>query len=381
VPTRNGTNQSPAFQGQTRVPEVKSNFTIDTQVVASGLTNPWGMDWLPDGRLVITQRAGSIRIVTTTGTVSEPLTGVPTVASAGQGGLLDISVAPDFATSRRIYFSYAEPRGNNQYGTSAAYGVLSANDAALENVKVIFQQTPAHTSTNHFGSRLVWDRDGNLYITMGERFDANFRTRAQSLDNLIGKVVRVTREGAAVSTNPFVNTANARPEIWSYGHRNMQGAALHPETGELWTIEHGPRGGDEINRPQAGKNYGWPTITYGIDYSGQPIGAGITSQNGMEQPIYYWDPVIAPSNMIFYTGDMFPAWRGNLLIGALVGTVSGTPQNPGGVVRIMLNGNRVVGEERVLQSLKRVRDLAQAADGSLYLINDDGQLVRASRRQ
>jgi len=364
------------------VPEVKSNYTIDTQVVTSGLSSPWGLDFLPDGRLIVTERGGSIRIVTTDGNVSNPLTGVPTtIYTAGQAGLLDISVAPDFETSRRIYFSYAETRGANQYGTSVAYGELSTNDAGLSNVKVIFQQTPAHTTNLHFGSRLVWDKEGNLYITLGERFDANFRTRAQSLDNLIGKVVRVTRDGAPVPTNPFVNTANARPEIWSYGHRNMQGAALHPETGELWTIEHGPRGGDEINRPQAGKNYGWPTITYGIDYSGQPIGAGITSQQGMEQPIYYWDPVIAPADMIFYTGDMFPAWKGNLLIGALVGTT--TAGSNGGVVRIMLNGNRVVGEERLLSG--RVRDLAQAADGAVWLIREGqtaqtGQLVRLSRR-
>lgn len=358
------------------MPEVKSNFTLNTQVVASSLRNPWALDWLPDGRLIITERLGSIKIATTDGTVSAALTGVPAVYSSGQAGLLDISVAPDFETSRRIYFSYAESRGGNSYGTTVAYGVLSTNETALENVKVIFQQTPGHTTNLHFGSRLVWDRDGNLYITMGERFDANFRTRAQSLDNLIGKVARVTREGAAVASNPFVSTANARPEIWSYGHRNMQGAALHPETGELWTIEHGPRGGDEINRPQAGKNYGWPTITYGIDYSGQPIGAGITSQQGMEQPIYYWDPVIAPSNMIFYTGDMFPTWKGNLLIGALVGTT--TAGSNGGVVRVMLNGNRVVGEERLLSG--RVRDLVQATDGALWLVNDAGQLVRVSRQ-
>lgn len=373
----NARNQTPAFEGQTRVPEVKSSYVLDTQVVTSSLSNPWGLDFLPDGRLIVSERPGNIRIVTTDGNVSGPLTGVPAVYFSGQGGLLDISVAPDFETSRRIYFTFSEPRGGNQYGTSAAYGVLSANGTALESVKVFFQQIPAHTTNLHFGSRLVWDRDGNLYMTMGERFDANFRTRAQSLDNFIGKVVRVTRDGAPVSTNPFVNTANALPEIWSYGHRNVQGAALHPETGELWTVEHGPRGGDEINRPQAGKNYGWPIITYGIDYSGQPIGAGITSQQGMEQPIYYWDPVIAPADMIFYTGDMFPAWKGNLLIGALVGTTASGSN--GGLVRIMLNGNRVVGEERLLSG--RVRDLAQAADGAIWLVNDAGQLVRVSRRQ
>jgi glucose/arabinose dehydrogenase len=359
------------------VPEVKSNYAIDTQIVTSALNSPWGLDFLPDGRLIVTERQGSIKIVTTDGNVSAALTGVPTtIYTAGQAGLLDISVAPDFETSRRIYFTYAESRSGGLYGTTAAYGELSANGTGLANVKVIFQQMPGHTTSLHFGSRLVWDRDGNLYITMGERFDASFRTRAQSLDNLIGKVVRVTRDGAAVPTNPFVNTANARPEIWSYGHRNMQGAALHPETGELWTIEHGPRGGDEINRPQAGKNYGWPTITYGIDYSGQPIGAGITSQQGMEQPIYYWDPVIAPSDMIFYTGDMFPAWKGNLLIGALIGATSAGSN--GGVVRIMLNGNRVVGEERLFSG--RVRDLVQADDGAIWLVNDNNQLVRVSRR-
>ncbi len=330
------------------------------------------MDFLPDGRLLITERPGSLVIVTVDGDdgeISEPITGVPTVAASGQGGLLDVALAPDFATSRLVYLSFAEPRGNNQNGTTVLRARLSNNDRSLESPQVIFRQQPAWNSNLHFGSRLVWDKDGLLYITLGERSLPEPRQQAQSINSHLGKVVRINPDGTVPASNPFVGNSNARPEIWSYGHRNPQGAALHPVTGELWTIEHGPKGGDELNRPQPGKNYGWPIITYGLDYNNNPIGAGITSQQGMEQPIYYWDPVIAPGGMAFYQGDLFPSWRGNLLISSLT---------PGGVVRIMLNGNRVVGEERFLGNLGRVRDLSVASDGAVWLVTDTGQLVRVT---
>lgn len=308
-------------------------------------------------------------IVTREGQISPALTGVPAVFSNGQGGLLDVALDPNFTSNRLVYFSYSENRGNSQNGTSVARGRLSTDERGLENVTVIFRQVPAWNSSLHFGSRLVFDRNGLLYVTLGERSNPEPRQQSQDRNSHLGKVVRINPDGTVPSGNPFVGVANTRPEIWSYGHRNVQSAALHPVTGELWTVEHGPRGGDEINRPEAGKNYGWPIITYGIDYSGSPIGSGITAQEGMEQPIYYWDPVIGPSGTTFYEGDMFP-WQNNLLIGSL---------NPGGVVRIMLNGNRVVGEERLLSELKRVRDVEVTSDGAFWVVNDNGELVRVSR--
>lgn len=365
----NARNQTPAFEGQTRVPEVKSNFTLKTDVVTDQLSNPWAIAELPDGRFLITQRSGTLVIVTREGQLSDPLIGVPAVYNSGQGGLLDVAVAPDFETSRFIYFSYSENRGNNQNGTSVARGKLSTDEKSLEDVTVIFRQTPAWNSSLHFGSRLVFDRDGLLYVTLGERSNPEPRQQAQDRNSHLGKVIRINPDGTVPESNPFVGVANTKPEIWSYGHRNVQSAALHPETGELWTVEHGPRGGDEINRPEAGKNYGWPIITYGIDYSGAPIGAGITQQEGMEQPVYYWDPVIGPSGTTFYVGDMFP-WQNNLLIGSL---------NPGGVVRIILNGNQVVGEERLLREFERVRDVEVTSDGAFWIVNDNGELVRVSR--
>lgn len=365
----NARNQVPAFEGQTRVPEVRSNFTLTTQVVTNQLSSPWGMTELPDGRFLVTQRLGTLVIVTREGEISDPLIGVPAVNSSGQAGLLDVSIDPNFASNRLVYFSYSENRGNSQNGTSVARGRLSTDEKSLENVTVIFRQTPAWNSTLHFGSRLVFDRNGLLYVTLGERSNPEPRQQSQDRNSLLGKVVRINPDGTVPSSNPFVGVANTKPEIWSYGHRNVQSAALHPATGELWTVEHGPRGGDEINRPEAGKNYGWPVITYGIDYSGAPIGSGITAQQGMEQPVYYWDPVIGPSGTTFYEGDMFP-WQNNLLIGSL---------NPGGVVRIMLNGNRVVGEERLLSQFGRVRDVEVTSDGAFWIINDNGQLVRVTR--
>jgi glucose/arabinose dehydrogenase len=292
--------------------------------------------------------------------------GVPYMPVTNQGGLLDVAVSPNFATDRSIFLSYAETRANDENATSVARARLSADHRRLESFQVIFRQQPAWESEYHFGSRLVFDREGRLYVTLGER--ARAPEHAQDLSDTLGKVLRINTDGSAPSDNPFVGRAGAAPEIWSYGHRNVQGADLHPETGQLWTIEHGAQGGDELNAPRAGRNYGWPVISYGEDYGGAPIGRGITQQEGMEQPIYYWDPVIAPGDIDFYRGDLFP-WRGDLLIGGLRSQA---------IVRLELDGERVVGEERIELNIGRVRDITEAPDGSLWVATDEdeGRIVR-----
>ena len=332
---------------------------VAVETVASGLEHPWGLDFLPDGRMLVTERPGRLRIVATDGTLSAPLAGVPAVQAQSQGGLLDVAVAPDFATTQLVYLTYAEP-GEGGAGTSAARARLGAS--GLERLEVIYRQLPKVAGGGHFGSRLVFARDGSLFITQGDR--QAYRERAQDLTQGQGKLIRVMPDGSIPADNPFVGRNDAQPEIWSYGHRNMQGATLHPETGQLWTIEHGARGGDELNHPEAGKNYGWPVITYGRDYSGLPIGEG-TAREGMEQPVYFWDPVIAPSGMTFYTGDRYPGWRGSLLIGSL---------NPGGLVRLTLQDGRVTSEERYLREIgERIRDVVQGPDGFVYLLTDNPQ--------
>jgi glucose/arabinose dehydrogenase len=367
------TDFQPAFTGQTRAPEARSGVVIEVREIARGLDHPWAVAFLPDGRMLVTERAGRMRVVTRAGEVSEPIAGLPAVDARGQGGLLDVALSPDFARDRLIYWSYSEPRGEErENGTSVARGRLSADASRLDDVQVIFRQQPAWRSTGHFGSRLVFDRQGRLYVTLGERQLASSRGLAQDLSTDLGKIVRINTDGSVPRDNPFVGRANARPEIWSYGHRNVQGADLHPATGALWTIEHGPRGGDELNVPQAGRNYGWPVISYGEEYSGAPIGEGVAVRQGMEQPIYYWDPVIAPGDMSFYRGDLFP-WRGDLLIASLVSAA---------LVRLELDGERVVGEERFALGVGRIRDLAESEDGALWIITDesDGRLLRLTPR-
>ena len=331
------------------------------------LDHPWGLAFLPDGRMLVTERVGRLRIVSPAGTLSDPISGVPEVAADGQGGLLDVALAPDFAQSRMIYLSYAEP-GDGGAGTSVARARLTGSENRLENVQVIFRQEPKVRGGAHFGSRLVFARDGTLFITTGDRQNRPF---VQDLSKLQGKVIRIRPDGTIPPDNPFVNRSGggARPEIWSYGHRNIQGADLHPETGQLWTVEHGARGGDELNAPKAGKNYGWPVITYGVDYSGARIGEG-QRKEGMEQPVHYWDPSIAPSGLMFYTGDKFPNWRGNAFVGALGFQL---------VTRLELDGERVRSEERLLDGYgQRIRAVVQGPDGFIYLLTDDdnGRIVR-----
>ena len=331
--------------------------------VAQGLDHPWGLAFLPDGRMLVTERVGRLQLFDRNGRNPRSIGGLPKIQTGGQAGLLGLALSPTFAQDKLVYFSFAEP-GDGGAGTAVARGRLG--ESALENVQVIWRQTPKVSGSNHWGSRLVFARDGTLYVTTGERYSQ--KDRAQDVTSTLGKVVRINADGSIPADNPFVKREGARPEIWSYGHRNLQGAALHPGTGQLWTIEHGPRGGDEINIPQGGKNYGWPIITYGIDYSGAKIGEG-TARAGMEQPVYYWDPVIAPSGAAFYTGNAFPAWQGSLFVGSL---------SPGALVRLQLDGARVVNEERYLGNVGRVRDVVQGPDGFLYLLTDEnnGRLLR-----
>lgn len=369
TPPPNAPEQEPAFPQQTRAPQQDSGVILESETIATGLVHPWAIEFLPSGELLVTERTGNLRVVTQDGDVSAPIAGVPEVDDRGQGGLLDVALAPDFAANRLIYLSYSEPRGGNSNGTSVARARLSEDATRLEDLEVIFRQEPAWESTLHFGSRLVWDRQGRLYVTLGERSLMESRQLAQSLEGHLGKVVRINADGSIPQSNPYVDDDSARDAIWSYGHRNIQGATLHPETGELWTIEHGPKGGDEINIPQAGLNYGWPIISYGEAYSGEPIGEGITAKEGMEQPLYYWDPVIAPSGMLFYQGEMFPDWQGDLLIASL---------NPGALVRLELENERVVGEERLLTDIGRLRDIAEGPNGALWAVTDqqNGKLLK-----
>jgi aldose sugar dehydrogenase len=360
---------SVAAQTAQRSPTPRSSAYAGTvSDYATGLEHPWGMAFLPDGRLLVTERPGRLRLVARDGKLSAPLAGVPQVAASGQGGLLDVALDPKFAANRTLYLSFSERGEGGTAGTAVARARLG--QGRLEDVRVIYRQHPKVVGGGHYGSRLVFRRDGTLFVTQGDRM--RYREQAQDLTSGLGKIVRINTDGSIPKDNPFVKRKDARPEIWSYGHRNAQAATLHPATGDLWTVEHGARGGDELNRPQAGKNYGWPVITYGVDYSGAKIGTG-TVKAGMEQPVYYWDPVIAPSGMIVYTGDAYPQWKNSLFIGSL---------SPGALVRLTLENNRVTGEQRFFGQLnERIRDVEQGPDGLLYLLTDAprGRVLRVER--
>ncbi len=348
-------------------PSSAGNLSVET--IASGLTNPWALAFLPDGRMLVTERPGRLRIVGRDGKLSPAVAGVPAVRASGQGGLHDVVLDRQFAGNKTIYFCFAEPASGGGRTAMARAKLNDGEAPRLDDVKVIFRQEGPLSGGNHFGCRIVQGRDGNLWLTMGDHF--TYRDEAQNLANHLGKIVRVTPDGAVPPDNPFVDRKGAKPEIWSYGHRNSQGAALHPQTGKLWEHEHGPRGGDEINIPLAGKNYGWPVIGYGIDYSGARIHE-TTEKAGMEQPIKYWVPSIAPSGMAFYTGFLLPGWRGNLFVGALAGQM---------LVRLELDGEKVTKEERLLANLReRVRDVRQGPDGALWLLTDsgNGKLMRVT---
>ena len=362
----NAPDQRAAIAGQTRTCAIKSDVAFDVVVVAKGLENPWAVEPLPGGDLLVTEKPGRMRVVSAAGKAGEPITGLPAVDDRRQGGLLDVALSPTFGTDRMIYWSYTEPRqvGN---ATSVARGVLSADRRRLDQVRVILRALPAYEGTLHFGSRLAFGPDGMLYVTLGERSDAPMRPQAQRDDSHMGKILRIKPDGSAPADNPFAGKSGALPEIWSIGHRNVQAAAFDSR-GRLWDIEHGTAGGDELNLVAKGKNYGWPVAAYGEEYAGTPIPGAVTARPGMEQPVYYWDPVIAPSGAQFYTGDAFPAWRDSLFIGGLKAKV---------LVRLTVENDRVTGEEHLLADRgQRVRDVRQGGDGALYIVTDqpEGEL-------
>lgn len=364
----NAPDQRPAFEGQTRAPYRTAGVAFDVRVVARELEHPWSLAFLPDGRMLVTERPGRLRVIAADGARSEPLAGVPRVAGADQGGLLDVALAPSFAQDGAVYFTFSEPRDGGN-GTALARGrLLLDGTPRVEGLSTIWRMTPTLDSSKHFGSRIVFAPDGNLFVTLGERSDLEGRRQAQRLDSAFGKIVRLRPDGAPAADNPFVGREGALPEIWSIGHRNVQAAALHPTTKELWIVDHGPRGGDEINVARRGRDYGWPTISYGIEYRGDKIGDGLTQKEGMEQPLYYWDPVIAPSGAAFYDAELFPAWKGSLFVGSLAGKH---------LVRLTLDGERVVGEERLLVDRGRVRDVRVGPSGAVYVLTDEdnGELL------
>ncbi|MCW5657816.1 MAG: PQQ-dependent sugar dehydrogenase [Burkholderiaceae bacterium] len=344
---------------------------IKVVTVAQGLVNPWSLAFLPDGRLLVTEKPGRIRIVEKDGKLGAPLAGLPAISVGGQCGLHDVVLDPRFADNNTIYFSFAEPAGTGESGNSTAVARARLSDGGLTDVRTIFRQRPKYSSSAHCGGRLVFARDGKLFLTLGDRFAR--KDDAQTLDNHHGKIVRIEPDGQVPKDNPFVGRAGALPETWSLGHRNVQGAALHPATGELWTHEHGPQGGDEVNVAEAGKNYGWPLLTYGRNYG---IGTRIGEEGpkpGYEQPLKVWVPSIAPSGMAFLTSDRYPGWKGSLFVGALRAQM---------LARLTLDGRKVTGEERLLADLnERIRDVRQGPDGWLYLVTDsgNGRILRLER--
>ena len=362
----NAKEQTPAFPGQTRICGVSSNVAFDVVELTKALDHPWSVEPLPDGRFLVTERAGRLRIVSASGQVGDTIAGLPAVAARGQGGLLDVALGPTFTQDRTIFWTFSEPRDGGN-GTAIGRGTLSADGTKVDGVQVIFHVLPTYNGRQHFGSRIAFGPDGMLYASFGERSDTPMRPNAQRLDGHLGKVIRIRPDGSVPQDNPFVGRADAKPEIWTLGHRNPQGLAFDAQ-GRLWQVEHGTRGGDELNLIQRGKNYGWPLQAYGIEYSGaQPItsalGPSAPAVAGMEQPTYFWDPVIAPSGLQYYTGNAFPAWRGSLFVGGLGGKK---------LVRLALDGTRVVGEEWLLADRnQRVRDVKQGPDGLLYVVTDE----------
>lgn len=363
-------NYKPAFEGQTRINGVKTTTPYKVEKIAEKIDRPWAIVPMPDGRLLITLKSGYMEIHDADGKLVTKITGFPKVDDAKQGGLLDVAFDPDYAQNRTIYWSFSEPQGKGNL-TAVAKGQISADETTIQNPTVIFRAKPALDSKLHFGSRLVFDKDGNLFVSAGERSILEGRKQAQWLNAGLGKIFKITKDGKPAPGNPFIGQKDAMPEIYSYGHRNPESLDINPVTGELWEAEFGPRGGDEVNRIQPGKNYGWPVITYGIEYSGEKIGDSIQQKEGMEQPVYYWDPVLSPGGMVFYTGDEIPEWKNNLFIGGLSSMH---------IARLVIENNKVTGEERLLADLKeRFRDVAQK-DGALYAVTDGGNMYKISKQ-
>ncbi|WET47896.1 PQQ-dependent sugar dehydrogenase [Chryseobacterium indologenes] len=359
----------PAFKGQTRIKALKTNTAYNVEILNKDLGRPWGIINLPDGRFLITDKRGYMNVVSMDGKEISKVEGFPKVDAKGQGGMLDVALDPDFTTNSIIYFSFSEPFGKGNL-TSVAKGKLTGDFKSISDVKVIFRAEPSYDGDKHYGSRLVFDKDGNLFVSTGERSDKVTRVYAQKTDNYLGKIIRITKEGKPAHGNPFIGKKGYKPEIYAYGVRNPQGLAIDPN-GNLWDVEMGPRGGDEINLIQPGKNYGWGDVTYGIEYSGAKVGEGITRKEGTEQPVYYWDPVISPSGVTFYTGNI-EEWKGNLFIGCLSGEH---------INRIVMKDNKVIGEERLLaDQSERFRDVLDGMDGNLYAVTDSGKLYRISKK-
>jgi aldose sugar dehydrogenase len=361
---------NPAFKGQTRVMGTKTQSKYTFKVVTESLTSPWGLASLPDGRLLITEKAGNMRIVKLNGEISEKIVGLPKVDDSGQGGLLGLALDPAFAANRMVYWTFSEPVAGGNH-TSVGKGRLSTDETKIENAEVIYRATPAHKGNLHYGGRILFDKDGHLFVSTGERSDKSTRPQAQMGNSSLGKIIKITTSGKAALNQPITQLTDARAELYSYGHRNVQGLALHPTDGTLWSNEFGPRGGDEINHVLAGKNYGWPIITYGIEYAGSKVGEGIQQKEGMEQPVYYWDPTVSPSGMTFYTGTEIPEWQNNLFLGCLSGMH---------INRLVIKDNKVIAEERLLiDEYQRFRDVQQGKDGALYAITDQGRLYRIGK--
>lgn len=362
----------PAFAGQTRIAGVKTQTPLDIAVITEGLGRPWAIINLPDGRFLTTEKSGFMQIVSQDGKTVSKVTGFAPVDDRGQGGMLEVALDPDFATNKTIYWAYSDKK-NDQNTTVLAKGVLSADEKTIQNPTVIFTVNPYLSNSNlHYGCRLVFDKNGYLFMCMGERSVIPGRMQAQDLKSGLGKIFRLTKEGKAAPGNPFINTPNALPEIYSYGHRSPQGLDLHPVTGDLWETEMGPKGGDEVNLIVAGKDYGWPTITYGIEYSGQKIGDAITQKAGMEQPVYYWEPSSSPSGSSFYKSNTIPEWQNNFFVGMLSGQH---------IARLVIENNKVVGEERLLEDMKeRIRDVVEGNDGALYAVTDSGKIIRIRKK-
>lgn len=361
----NSPQYKPAFEGQTRAPGLQTSAKYTGAVVTSSLVKPWSMAPMPDGRFFISEKAGNFRIASVDGEVSEKITGVPKVDAAGQGGLLGVVLDPAFATNRMIYFVFSEPVAGGNHA-AVAKARLSNDEKTIENVAVIYRVTPTHDGDKHNGGKLVFNKDGHLFLSSGERSDLSTRPLAQDNTSTLGKILLITTDGKAVTDPLMLPKPNQKPEIYSSGHRNPLGIALHPVTGELWEVEMGPRGGDEINIIRRGVNYGWPTITYGIEYSGATIGGGITQKAGLEQPVYYWDPVISPGGIAFYTGTEIPEWKNNLFVASLSGQH---------LIRLVISNNRVTGEERLLaKEGQRFRDVSMGRDGRLYAVTDEGRM-------
>lgn len=359
----------PAFEGQTRIKAVKTTIPYQVEVLNTDLGRPWGIINLPDGRFLITDKRGHMNVVSNDGKQVSKISGFPKVDSKGQGGMLDVALDPDFKANNIIYFSFSEPFGEGNL-TSVAKGKLSADMKNITDVKVIFRAEPSYDGDKHYGSRLAFDKDGYLFVSTGERSDKVTRAYAQKTDNYLGKILKITKDGKPAPGNPFIGKSSYKPEIYAYGVRNPQGMAIDAN-GNLWDVEMGPRGGDEINLIQPGKNYGWGDVTYGIEYSGEKVGQGITQKEGTEQPVYYWDPVISPSGVAFYTGNI-DEWKGNLFIGCLSGEH---------IARIVMKDNKVVGEERLLADQKeRFRDVLDGVDGNLYAVTDTGKLYKISKK-